>query len=165
MHSLNDLIKTILFDFELPFNSFSNYFVVYYSDMNKVKFNQRSLAETLTLLCQFKGAPYIKNGSVVAQSRLAKDAKLSQSVISKLLSGFAASTRPENVDKLAKFFSVTPAQVRGEQPIEGIDEAPEDLTAFVERLSRLTEEQRADVMALCELLESKNEKKNRLTTP
>ncbi|WP_086931574.1 helix-turn-helix domain-containing protein [Agarilytica rhodophyticola] len=88
--------------------------------MNRKAFIKRSLAETLTLLCESAGLPYYKNNKV-NQSQLAKAAGVTQGAISKILSGYTTSPEHYVIEGLANVFDVTTAQVRGENPISSID--------------------------------------------
>src|SRR5690554_5996670 len=96
--------------------------------MNRNKWNTRSLTETLTLLCHAKGGAFIRAGKL-NQSEIARQAGTKQANISRWFEGVSNPT-DENVRKLAKLFKVTPAQMRGEEPILDLDgyasKSPED---------------------------------------
>lgn len=87
--------------------------------MNRKHFKQRSLLETVRLLCEAMGDDYMVNGRI-NKSAIAAKAGTSQANITRWL---AKTFKPkdENIKKLAKAFGVTPSQLRGEEPIDIID--------------------------------------------
>lgn len=87
--------------------------------MNNPGFKQRSLTDTLTLLCQAKGGELLRKGKV-NQSAVARLAGTKQGNISRWYSGLANPT-DENVRLLATAFKITPAQMRGEVSISFLD--------------------------------------------
>lgn len=125
--------------------------------MNRNKFKFRDLAETIALLCEVKGAPIFKNGEVV-QSALARETGVIQPAISRHLSGMSKEMSYSNIAKLAKYFGVTISQMVGETPIPSIDGGvDDDILSFIEKLNELTQEQRDDVLAICQVLAKKNQ--------
>lgn len=91
------------------------------------------MGRTLQLLCEAAGDPYWKNGKV-SQIAVAKDSGVNQSLISRLLANTTQRMNDDNVQRLAKLFKVSPAQMRGEEPIEYIDGAiNKDDLEFIER--------------------------------
>lgn len=103
-----------------PVNTLMYSFFGYYSNMNKTKFKPRSFNETLTLLCRAKGGLLLKSNGEINQSEIARIAGVKQPNVSRW---FKDSYAPhnDNVVKLAKAFRITPAQMRGEIPIDVID--------------------------------------------
>lgn len=93
--------------------------IPYNTNMDTDKFKQRSLNETLTLLCKAEGGSLVRAGRI-NQSAVARKAGVSQANISRWLSG-DYDPRGEGINKLAKAFGVTPAQMRGEHPIAKLD--------------------------------------------
>lgn len=87
--------------------------------MYKTKFKQRSLNETITLLCKARGGEYLRAGKV-NQSHLARLAGTNQANIFRWMNS-EAKANDEHVRKLAKAFGVSPAQMRGEEPVNELD--------------------------------------------
>lgn len=104
-------------------------------------FKPRTFSKTLTLLCELHGEPYYKKGKVVQAAIKAKTG-IDQSIISRWLNNPDRIPDAPNVKKLAKLFKVSPAQMRGEQPIETLDgktQLSEDDLNFLELYKRLPE--------------------------
>ena len=87
--------------------------------MNSQKFKPRTITETLELLCKARGGNLLRAGRV-NQSEIARVAGTSQGNVSRWFSKEHHPT-DDNVARLAKAFKITPAQMRGEQPIDAID--------------------------------------------
>lgn len=118
-----------------------------YMNMNKKTFRQRDIATTIELLCEAYGEPLFKNRKV-AQTVLGKKCGVDPSVISRVLSGATKKLEPENVLKLAKYFKITSAQMRGEMPIDRLDGVTdEDDLAFIERFKSHPDELREALKA------------------
>lgn len=109
--------------------------------MNSKKFKPRSLIETLELLCFARGGKLLRAGKI-NQSEIARLAGTHQGNVSRWFSKEHHPT-DDNVTRLAKAFKITPAQMRGEQPISNIDEltarTPED-EELISEISNLPEE-------------------------
>lgn len=96
--------------------------------MNRKSYEPRSITETLSLLCHAKGGKLIRAGAI-NQSEIARQTGITQATISRWYEGTSKPT-DDNIKKLSKYFKVTPAQMRGEVPIESLDgltaRSPED---------------------------------------
>lgn len=91
--------------------------------MNEKTFKHRSFIKTLTALCQAHGEPVWRNGQI-AQTYLAGKTGIGQYNFSRWISEKTLTADDDQIKKLAKYFKITPAQMRGEQPIETIDGIP-----------------------------------------
>lgn len=87
--------------------------------MNNPKFKPRTITETLELLCKARAGNLLRAGRI-NQSEIARMAGTSQGNVSRWFSKEHHPT-DDNVSRLAKAFKITPAQMRGELPIDTID--------------------------------------------
>jgi transcriptional regulator with XRE-family HTH domain len=105
--------------------------------MNTPKFKPRTLTATLELLCHAKGGKLLRAGKV-NQSEIGRIAGTSQGNVSRW---FAGEHHPsdENIKRLAKALKVSPAQMRGELPVNAIDgfsaASPEDEELYNELIN------------------------------
>lgn len=106
--------------------------------MNKRKFTKRTIGETVTLLCRAYDPPLIDGYGKVLQKELERLSGVGQPTISRALSRFNRSMTDNNAQKLAKFFKVSTAQLRGEEPIDWIDDSPNQVKS--ETLRKIGEE-------------------------
>jgi len=91
---------------------------MYYSLMNK--FNKRTFAETLLLACKLKAPHLIKGGNELHQGAAAEFFGIPQPTFFRWLRT-GSQPKDENIQTLSKKLDITPAQLRGETPIPGID--------------------------------------------
>ncbi|WP_039913135.1 helix-turn-helix domain-containing protein [Cellvibrio mixtus] len=129
--------------------------------MNSKRFKTRTLIETLTLICLAKGGDYLRAGKP-NQSEIGRQAGTSQTNVSRW---FAGSSKPtdENINRLAKAFRISPAQMRGELPIDLLDgvspqsaEDEEFMNAYLHLPEELKEQIRAQTLLYKKLNDSKN---------
>lgn len=125
--------------------------------MNSSNFKQRTITETLELLCRARGGSLIRAGQV-NQSELARQTGVMQANFSRWKNGEATPT-DENIRKIAKAFKVTPAQMRGEAPINAIDgyvsRTPE-AEDFAAAFSALPEEHKHTIREMIKFYSEKN---------
>lgn len=114
--------------------------------MNTHKWKPRGLKKTIQLLCaerntQPDGSHLLKKDGTINQTNLGKKCNVSQSVINRALHRVSEELTGPNAKKIADFFKVTTAQLRGEEPIPFIDGGayPED-EEFMERYRRAPRE-------------------------
>jgi transcriptional regulator with XRE-family HTH domain len=88
--------------------------------MNDIRFKPRTFTETLTLLCKAKGGALLKKNGDINQSEIARLAGINQPNVSRWYHENHAPHN-ESVLRLSRALKVTPAQIRGEMPIDFID--------------------------------------------
>lgn len=87
--------------------------------MNKTSFKKRTFAKTLELLCEAKPDKFFRAGKI-NRTAVADEVGTSQANVSRYFTGQFEPTSGM-VEKFAKTFNVTPAQMRGEEPIDWLD--------------------------------------------
>lgn len=85
-----------------------------------MKFNKRTLSETLTLLFS-KQEQWQKRDGSLNVSAAAKGLNMNQSALKRILDGESSQPSIENGDRLTNHFKVTRDQLIGLKPIECID--------------------------------------------
>ena len=114
--------------------------------MSNREFKKRTITDTIHLLCHAKGGAFIRAGKV-NQTEVAKQAGTSQTNISRWFAGTSKPT-DESINLLAKAFKVSPAQMRGELPINSIDglsPASPDDSNFIQDFQSLPDELKEQV--------------------
>lgn len=91
---------------------------MYYSSMNK--FTKRTFAETLLLACRLKFPDLMKGNNDLHQNKAAKLFGIAQPNFFRWLKEGALPS-DDKIQIIAKKLNITPAQLRGETPIQGID--------------------------------------------
>jgi transcriptional regulator with XRE-family HTH domain len=92
--------------------------------MNNEPFKPRTMTETLSLLCFARGGKFLRKGKV-NQSEIARKAGTTQTNVSRWYKKEHSPT-DESIKLLASAFKVTPSQMRGEMPINDLDEYSKD---------------------------------------
>lgn len=89
--------------------------------MNENKFKKRTFTETLSLVCKAKGGKLLKANGGINQSEVGRLAGIYQANVSRWFSNENHYPNNDNIVALAKAFKISPAQMRGELPIDFID--------------------------------------------
>lgn len=119
--------------------------------MNTIRFRHRSLKETIERLCaarnvQPDGSRLLKPDGTINQTNLGNKCNVDQSVINRVLQRVSGEIKAHNAKKIADFFKVTTAQLRGEEPIPFIDgTASQEDELFVERYRKAPMEVREQI--------------------
>lgn len=87
------------------------------TDMNRDWTDREPLADRLERLCLSRPELLKKNGSI-NQNAVARHTGVNQPTIKRMLDGESDQPRPDNIEKLARYFKVSAAAVRGEAPID-----------------------------------------------
>lgn len=89
--------------------------------MNETKFRKRTFTETLSLICRAKGGKLLRPNGQINQSEIGRLAGIYQANVSRWYANENQYPHNDNIVALAKAFRISPAQMRGELPIDFID--------------------------------------------
>lgn len=104
---------------------------MYYLRMNK-EFKTRTFAETLLVLCRHWAPRTLRENGHLNQTAAAKFLHTNQPTVRRWLNG--ATPDHESVMLLSNRLNLTPSQIRGEMPIDGIDDNSENSKGILPEL-------------------------------
>lgn len=123
----------------------------------------QNVSQVLKTLC-LRDPALIKRNGEINHNEAARQIGMNQSTFTRILNGEALNPKPETILALCRYFGVSPAQMRGEEPLPGnerleVNESGAEYvtgqTDLIKALSDLTPEERRGVWAYIDALKAR----------